>query len=172
MEDLRNFLSGEFIEVEIDFSNCKWHTKARVPAESGWYYVETNTPFEVLARQDLWGRQYTKKKSCVTADVKNYDLQSRCSRYDPRMAEYWNKSLVYSGRASNLQSRAREHTFADPGTGGLALSKYPELHEYDWWFYYKTLNQFYPNCANPDVLLLLGEQVWRSKHGWPILCAE
>ncbi|MCP5304376.1 MAG: hypothetical protein H6953_02925 [Chromatiaceae bacterium] len=172
MEDLRNFLSGQFIEVEIDFSNRKWHTQARVPAENGWYYVKTNAPLEVLARQALWARQYKKKRTGNIADVKNYDLQSRCARYDSRMAEYWNTSLVYSGFASNLQSRAREHTFADPGTGGLALSNYPELHEYDWRFFYKTLSQFLPDCANPGVLLLLGEQVWRSKHGWPILCAE
>jgi hypothetical protein len=42
MERLRNFLSGEFVEVEIDFSKCQWHTAAGVPAENGWYYIETN----------------------------------------------------------------------------------------------------------------------------------
>ncbi len=136
MEDLRNFCLASSLRLR-SILKPQMAYQSGVPAESGWYYVETNTPLEVLARQALWERQYTKKISGVTADVKNYDLQSRCIRYDPGMAEYWNTSLVYSGLASNLQSRAREHTFADPGTGGLALSKYPELQEYDWLFYYK-----------------------------------
>ena len=61
MEDLRKFLSGEFIEVEIDFSSHKWHTQAGVRAENGGYYVETNAPLEVLARQALRARRYKKK---------------------------------------------------------------------------------------------------------------
>jgi hypothetical protein len=172
MDALRAHLSGNYNKVSIDFSKRKWHTEAGVPNEPGWYYIETNAPLDVLSRQSLWERQYTKKKSGILADVKNYDLQARCARYHPALAEYWNTQYVYSGLASNLQSRAREHTFADPGTGGLALEKYPELHEFDWSFYYTTLERFMPACPNPGVLLLLGEQVWRSQNGWPILCAE
>jgi hypothetical protein len=172
MHALRDYLQGSYIRVAIEFNKPGWHTRARVPAEPGWYYLETNAPLEVLSRQALWARQYSTKKTGKLADVKNYDLQSRCARFESALAAYWNTRLVYSGLASNLQSRAREHTFADPGTGGLALSKYPELHEFDWYFCYRTLAEFMPKCPNPGVLLLLGEQVWRSQNGWPILCAE
>ena len=172
MQSLRSHLAGSYTKIPVKFVKPGWHTDAKVPATQGWYFIETDTPFEVLSRQALWARQYSKKKTSESADVKNYDLQSRCSRFHPELSQYWNTKLVYSGLASNLQSRAREHTFADPGTGGLALSKYPELHEYQWWFSYRTLESFMPKCPNPGVLLLLGEQIWRSDNGWPILCAE
>jgi hypothetical protein len=172
MQSLTTYLSGNYSKAQIDFSNRGWHTSARVPSKPGWYYLETNTPLEVLARQTRWARQYNKKRSGVLDNVKNYDLQARCARFDPSLAEYWNTKFVYSGLASNLQSRAREHTFTNPGTGGLALEKYGELHEFNWYFHFITLEGFMPECPNPGVLLLLGEQVWRSRNGWPILCAE
>lgn len=172
MQSLRDHLRGPFTKVAIRFSAPGWHTDANVPAVQGWYVIETDTPLEVLARQALWARQYTKKKSGAVADVKNYDFQARCARFHSALSNFWNTQAVYSGLASNLQARAREHTFADPGTGGLALAKYPELHEFSWWFSYRTLESLMPDCPNPGVLLLLGEQVWRSENGWPILCAE
>lgn len=172
MKELCEFLSRDFTRVKIDFSSRNWHVQAKIPSGSGWYYIQTNTPFDILARQSLWARQYDRPKAGVRADVKNYDLQARCARFAPSLTEYWNTERVYSGLASNLQARAREHTFVDPGTGGLALARYSELHEYDWYFHYAALDAFMPNCSNPDVLLLLGEQVWRSRNGWPILCAE
>jgi hypothetical protein len=172
MNELREFMNGEYVRVAIELNKPGWHTRAKVPPAPGWYYIETDAPFEIISRQALWGRQYTTKKAGKLADVKNYDLPARCARFDETLAEYWNTRRVYSGLASNLQSRAREHTFADPGTGGLALSKYPELHEFEWHFCYRTLAEFMPECPNPGVLLLLGEQVWRSQNGWPILCAE
>lgn len=172
MNELQKFLNGDYTRATIELDKPGWHTRARVPATPGWYYIETNTPFEILSRQALWSRQYTTKKAGKLANVKNYDLQTRCTRFDYTLAKYLNTHLVYSGLASNLQSRAREHTFSDPGTVGLALSKYPELHEFEWQFCYRTLAEFMPECPNPSVLLLLGEQVWRSQNGWPILCAE
>lgn len=172
MQTLRTYLSSDYNRVTIDFLKRNWHTEAGVPNEPGWYFVETDAPIEILAKQALWARQYNKKRSGVLANVKNYDLQARCARYDRTLADYWNTKYVYSGLASNLQSRAREHTFADPGTGGLALAKYPDLLKFHWYFSFLTLTGFMPNCANPGVLLLLGEQIWRSINGWPILCAE
>lgn len=172
MDALRTYLEGPYVSIPISLREQGWHTQAGVPAEPGWYFITTSTPFEVLARQALWQRQYTKKRSQSVADVKNYDLASRCARYIPGLSEFWNTTHVYSGLASSLQARAREHTFADPGTGGLALSRYPGLFEYEWSFSYLTLAQFMPNCPDPTVLLLLGEQVWRARNGWPILCAE
>lgn len=170
MHALRKFLKGKYTRVAIKLDKPGWHTQTGVPPEQGWYYIETDAPLEILARQALCDRQYTTKISGARADVKNYDLKKRCERFDAALAEYWNTRYVYSGYASNLQSRAREHTFADPGTGGLALSNYAELHDFDWCFCYRTLGEFMPDCPNPDMLLRLGEQIWRSENGWPILC--
>jgi hypothetical protein len=172
MQTLREYLQGTYTCAAIEFDKQGWHTRAKVPAAPGWYYLETDTPFDILSRQALWARQYTTKRAVRLADVKNYDLQTRCARFKENLPDYWNTRRVYSGLASNLQSRAREHTFADPGTGGLALSKYPELHEFEWFFCYRTLADFMPNCPDPGMVLLLGEQVWRSQNGWPVLCAE
>lgn len=172
MNSFRKYIEGPYVSAAIDLNNKGWHTQCNVPTESGWYFIETSAPLEVLARQALWQRQYNKKRSDAVAMVKNYDISSRCARYDPLLARFWNTRFVYSGLASSLKARAREHTFADPGTGGLALSRYPELAQYKWSFNYRTLAQFMPDCSNPNVLLLLGEQIWRVKNGWPVLCTE
>lgn len=172
MQALSVYIAGQYNRVQIDLDDRSWHINASVPRKPGWYYIETTTTFDVLARQSLWARQYTRKRSGTIADVKNYDLQARCARFDMALTQYWNTRFVYSGLASNLQARARQHTFADPGTGGLALERYPELHEFEWFFCFITLEGFMSNCSNSRVLLPLGEQVWRSRNGWPILCAE
>ena len=172
MDALRSYIEGQYVSVAIDLCDADWLARAEVPAEPGWYYIETTAPLDVLARQTLWQRRYTQKRSGRVVSVKNYDLVVRCAQYDPALAGYWNTRFVYSGRASNLRARAREHTFADPGTAGLALSRYPELADYEWSFNYRTLAQFMPECSNPAGLLLLGEQVWRAKNGWPVLCAR
>ena len=172
MEALSQFLESKFIEVPIDFDNQNWHTQAKIPNVQGWYYFKTNCPLHVLARQNLWADEYIKKRSGKVSTVKHYDLQVRCTRYSESIKDYLNTDIVYSGLASKLSSRAREHTFADPGTAALALSKYPDLHIYNWSFNYKTLNEFKQNMPAPKLLLALGEQIWRSKHGWPILCVE
>lgn len=93
-------------------------------------------------------------------------------RYSDDLAEYWNTKYVYSGLASKLRDRAKEHSFPDPGTGCLALSRYPDLFQYEWAFHFITLDRFMNSCACPDMILHLGEQLWREKNGWPILCAE
>ena len=74
--------------------------------------------------------------------------------------------------ARNLQSRAREHIFADPGTAGLALDRYEDLHKYEWCFYFLELERFPHEGMNQKILLNLGEQLIRHHIGWPILCAE
>lgn len=172
METLRQHLRGPYLAVPIDFNSPRWHVTGNIPPEAGWYYIETNAPLDVIARQTLWQSHYTRKHTQAAAPVKNYDLESRCTRYRADMRGFWNIRQVYSGLASNLMARAREHTFADPGTAGLALFRYPELHEYEWVFNFLTLASLMPNCPDSEVLLRLGEQVWRSENGWPVLCAK
>ncbi len=172
METFREFVTGPYTTVPIDLEDRKWHVKAGIKPVPGWYYLTTNTPVEVLAAQSLWSATYSKKRSNDDAPVKNYDLSQRAGRYSSDLARFWNTSIVYSGMASNLQFRAREHSFGDPGNGGLALYRYPELADYDWNFSFLRLDAHFEKCDDTDTILKLGEQMWRSANGWPLLCAE
>lgn len=172
MNDLANYLDSTHSSVQIDLCNDQWHLDGGIPSLPGWYYITTNAPVDLLQRQRLWSSTYQTAKDNKPAKVKNYDILQRANRYTDRLAPYFNTRDVYSGLASKLSSRAREHTFADPGTGGLALAKYPELFDFEWIFHFVTLHRFMTNCQCNNVLLRLGEQLWRSKHGWPVLCVE
>ena len=171
MDMLAEYLDGPYAPVDIDLRNKRWHIRGGIPNEPGWYYIVTNTPIAVLRRQTLWRKTYPTKKD-RNAKVKNYDIQTRANRYTPNLRALWNVKEVYSGFAASLQSRAREHTFAHEGTGGLALSRYPDLRKYQWAFHYMTLAGFMRKCPCKDMVLHLGEQLWRAKHGWPVLCAN
>ncbi|HXV81081.1 MAG TPA: hypothetical protein VEG60_14480 [Candidatus Binatia bacterium] len=172
MQPLVDYLAGVSCCVQIDFRNSGWHTAARIPSQAGWYFIWTDTPLDVLQSQALWAPTYTKKKTSEAAEVNNFNIGERARRFSSDLSSYWNTSEVYSGMAASLQARAREHTFADPGTAGLALSKYPQLHQYEWRFGYFTLKRMRSTSSCEDMLLRLGEQLWRAKHGWPLLCAE
>lgn len=172
MDDLSTYLDGTHSSVQIDFRNDQWHLDGGIPSKPGWYYISTNAPVSLLQQQALWSSTYPRVTDQKIVKVKNYDLQKRANRYSIGLSKYFNTRGVYSGLASNLLSRAREHTFADPGTAGLALAKYAPLHEHEWIFHFVTLGRFMADCQCKEVLLRLGEQSWRAKHGWPVLCAE
>jgi hypothetical protein len=172
MNNLSTYLDGDHTSVQVDFKSNRWHLLGGIPNEPGWYYISTNAPISLLQQQPLWSTTYRRAKDQKIVKVKNYDLQKRANRYSTDLAKYFNTKCVYSGLASNLMSRAREHTFADPGTAGLALAKYEVLHGYEWFFHFVTLRRFMADCQCQKVLLCLGEQTWRAKHGWPVLCAE
>lgn len=172
MNALVEYLDSIYSCAQINLDDKDWHRKAQVPAESGWYFIRSNAPLSLLWEQELWSTTYVTKQKQETKPVRNYNLAERSRRYAPDLSSYWNTTEVYSGMASNLMSRAREHTFPDPGTGGVALSRYPALKEFEWTFGYLTLGRFMSDASCNDMLLHLGEQIWRSKHGWPILCAE
>lgn len=171
MKDLAAYLRKISSCVNMDLADREWARKARIPGKAGWYFIHTNAPLEVLTRQALWGETYTRKDG-ATARVRNYDIAARAGRYQPDLAAYWNISDVYSGMHSNLLSRAREHSFPDPGTGALALSKYPELASFEWQFYFVTFERFCGETSCNKMLLHLGEQMWRAQNGWPLLCHE
>lgn len=172
MHDLSDYLDSTHSSVQIDLRNSRWHRDGGIPNQPGWYYISTDTPIELLQRQHLWSTTYQRARDHKTAKVRNYDIQRRAGRFTNNLAPYFNTRGVYSGLASKLLARAKEHTFADPGTAGLALAKYPELFDFEWIFHFVTLHRFMADCQCNEVLLHLGEQVWRSKHGWPVLCAE
>jgi hypothetical protein len=171
MDDLSAYLDSTHSSVQIDLRNAQWHLHGGIPNKPGWYHISTNAPVSVLQQQALWSSTYVRAEDRKEAGVKNYDLRARANRFSEGLSSYFNSRGVYSGLASNLLSRAREHTFADPGTRGLALAQYPALYDYEWVFHFVTLHRFMTDCQCEKVLLALGEQMWRAKHGWPLLCA-
>lgn len=146
-----------------------WHLEGHVPRSAGWYFIETDTPVDVLKRQHRPQAVYKKKKSGDEAPVKIYDIAGSANRYADDLKDCWNTAQVYSGLAKNLQSRSREHTSPDLGTAALALSLYPELRQYQWTFCYVEMTAFLPGASCPEMLLRLGEQIWRATNGWPLL---
>lgn len=172
MNDLSSYLDGTYSSAQMDLRNPQWHLHGGIPNERGWYYISTNAPVSLLRQQSLWSTQYSRSTDKKVVRVRNYDLQDRARNYSDALSPFFNTKGVYSGIASNLLSRAREHTFADPGTGALALARYRALHDYEWIFHYVTLGRFMVDCECPRILLRLGEQQWRAKHGWPVLCVD
>jgi hypothetical protein len=170
MQSFTDHLDGIASCAAMDLSSRDWHIKALIPPEAGWYFIRTTAPVSALQLQARPNATYT-QKSGKTVKVAHYDIAMRAGRYAADLKDYWNVSEVYSGMASDLQSRAREHTFADPGTAALALSLYPDLHEYEWLFCYITLTRFNGKFSCPRMMLALGEQIWRARNGWPLLSA-
>ncbi|MFD0737937.1 hypothetical protein ACFQZQ_01355 [Lysobacter koreensis] len=171
MQYLRDFLKTAHNSASMQPDDSSWIDTADVPNKAGWYYISTNAPIELLARQELWQQEYPKRRSGHVTPVRNYDLAARSRRHCQALSTFWNTKHVYSGFAKNLRTRAREHTLPDPGTAALALGRYPELANYSWQFSYLTLEGFMPACPNPTFILRLGEQIWRAENGWPVLCA-
>lgn len=172
MQDLADYLDSAHSCVQLDLKDANWHVRSGIPNQPGWYFISTDAPLALLQAQPLWDRTYPRAKDGKFVNVKNYDLQERARRCTPQLKKYFSERAAYSGLASKLRSRAKEHTFADPGTGALALSKYEALKEYEWVLHYATLKRFMADCGCNDLVLRLGEQLWRAKHGWPVLCAH
>ena len=170
-EALAKFLSQQpFTRVVIDFADKTWYY-SQVPAKPGWYFLETTTPLAVLQRIDAPPAIFLNSKG-EEKKTRNFNLGTRALRYDgSKVQEVWLTTKVYSGMARNLCARAREHTFAHPGTASLALANYRELHQYVWEFWYATSETFNQRGAEDETLLRLGEQIWRAQNGWPVLCA-
>lgn len=172
---LANFISQPFTEVVIDFTDSAWHKSRLVPTTAGWYFIETTTPLAVLQGLQAPPNTYLNSKN-VVKKTRNFNLKARALEYDKcsPLQGLWLTTKVYSGMAQNLCSRAREHTFAHRGTFGLALANYHELRNYVWKFWYLTSEPLNP-CSQitaDQILLKLGEQIWRAQNGWPMLCAK
>jgi hypothetical protein len=173
MEQLRKLMMSSFDGRDIDLVDEAWHHG--IPAQAGWYFIETDTPSFVLMNLPSPPSEYTnengKQKKCL-----NYDIGSRATA----MATIGDNALVingaglravYSGMATSLISRARDHTFAHRGTAGLALANYEPLRRFQWRFRYLQNSVPTLSPAHQEVLLRLGEQLWRATHGWPLLCS-
>ena len=157
-------IKSNMTSVEMSFNNDEWRTS--VPSFPGWYFIETNTPHEAFQNvgPPKGQRHYDiPKKVFQSLSMEEYNaciLPSSNSFY-----------YVYSGEAKNLKARAREHMSGHPKTGCLALINYNVLHAYIWKFHFSICPIL--NDQNESKLLrTIGEQAWRSKYGWPILCGK
>lgn len=175
MENLSTLIKSEFRSREIDLSNNQWHLG--LPNTGGWYFIKTNAPITALTSVSSPPSEYENEdgemKKC-----RNYDIRSRTNAL---LSATTNSTIVinspelrpvYSGMAKNILNRAREHTFTHKGTAGLALATYESLKSYKWYFHYieNTIETVSP--AHKDTVLKLGEQMWRSVYGWPLLCSS
>ena len=176
MQSLLKHLASYASCVNIDLNDPEWYARWGIPNIPGWYFIRTDTPLDVLQRQALWSPTYTTVRDKKLTKTKNINIAEYAARYSTLLAHYWNISEVYSGMGSTLRERAKQHTFPDPGTGGLALGRYHELVQYNWTFGFIHLNRLACIAGHAltndqaDMLLRFGEQAWRTANGWPLLC--
>jgi hypothetical protein len=150
--------------VEMNFKKVDWHSS--IPSKPGWYFVETDTPPKVFKNvgPPVGQRHYNIPEKVKTS----LSLSKHGACILPKENTFY---IVYSGEAKNLKARAREHMSGHPKTGCLALINYSQLYKYSWSFQYVL-------CPNPSdlneskILRTFGEQIWRTKYGWPILCGK
>ena len=173
MQEIKSLMASKFQVKEIDFNNSQWHLD--IPTKSGWYFIETDTPNNVFASLSAPPSEYINNDG-VAKKCSNYNISARVSSLmsctgGGGVIGGGPLRVVYSGMAKNLLNRAREHTFAHPGTAGLALSNYDQIKNFDWKFHYLVNTIEFEIEPHRNVTLKLGEQIWRANNGWPILCA-
>ena len=149
---------------EVVLGDDSWRRK--LPPVPGWYFIKTNTPVEVLA---ILPSSVSKYHYNIPEKTKaSLALEKLGGRIIPESKSGY---FVYSGEAKNLKARAREHFRGHEKTYCLCLEKYKALESYKWEFHYSEFRpELYPN--ETKLLRILGEQLWRAKHGWPILCGK
>ena len=151
--------------VEMNFQKADWHSS--VPSKPGWYFIETDTPPEVF-----------KGVRTPPPDHRHYNIPEKV-KTSLSLSDFGACILptdnpfyfVYSGEAKNLKARAREHMSGHHKTGCLALKKYPQLRSHTWKFHYVECPPPFDSDES-KILRTYGEQVWRAKYGWPILCGK
>ena len=150
--------------LEMDLADDSWRTS--VPSVPGWYFIETNTPPDIFKGVGSpKGERHYNIPEKVNASL---SLKKIGACILPSENPFY---FVYSGETKNLKARAREHVSGHSKTGCLALTNYPVLHKYDWRFHFTPC--FFGKDPNESKLLrIFGEQIWRSKYGWPILCGK
>jgi len=150
--------------LEMNLSGGPW--RASIPSATGWYFIETNTPPDALKNVGLpKGQRHYNIPYKVEASL---SLEPFGACILPLKNPFY---IVYSGEAKNLKARAREHVSGHSKTGCLALENYSSLHKYDWKFHF-SLCDLGNNIEENKLIRTFGEQLWRAKYGWPILCGK
>lgn len=157
----------EFTVIQMSLTKRGWWDD--IPAEPGWYAIETNTPLSVLkklkTKRDI-GKRY-KLSNRITDATYLIDTNLIIAQDAPDR-----NYVVYSGEHADLKARAREHTHGSKGTGCLCLHLYPSIQKYNWRFLYRTCEIHVPGCGGNKGLRTLLEQHWRAINGWPVLCKQ
>lgn len=137
-----------------------------IPAASGWYVIRTTASDDAIAHllpQQPGGHNRIKDRLERIAPLQSAGLTA------VRDADGW--WPVYTGHAKNLRSRAHEHLKGHPKTGCLALAQYGgELGDTQWEFRFTTVAALDLKLEDCQPLRILGEQLWRARFGWPVLC--
>ena len=163
--DLLNDIEKGMKLVEINFSDNSW--RDTLPSKPGWYFIETNTPpDEFLAVGPPKGERHYNIPKKAKASLYLNERFGVCIL--PSQNPFY---FVYSGEAKDLKARARVHQSGHGKTGCLALENYPALHQYKWTFHY-AICSFGQNYHESKLSRIFGEQLWRSKYGWPLLCGK
>lgn len=165
-EKILQILEKDWKTVEMIFQKADWHSS--IPSEPGWYFIETDTPPEVFKGVDPPPDGY---RHYNIPEKVNTSL-SLSKKYEacilPKDSPFY---VVYSGEAKNLKARAREHMSGHPKTGCLALTNYRQLKKYSWKFHFSLCPDI-DDLNESKILRTFGEQAWRGKYGWPILCGK
>jgi len=165
MTNILEAIEKDLKTLDMDLQDDSWRNS--VPSSPGWYFIETNTPlkvFKILESPPKNTRHYNIPEKVITS----LSLKSFEACILPSENPFY---FVYSGEAKNLKARAREHVSGHPKTGCLALSNYSLLFKYKWRFYYSEC-RFTKSPDENKLVRVFGEQMWRAKYGWPILCGK
>lgn len=159
-------IEAGLLATDIDLASRTWLDG--IPSVPGWYWLETDCSLAVLERLGQpKGLSHYNIPGRVRSARCLIDLGFAIVPADDTLY------VVYSGHAKNLRSRAREHVFGHSKTACLGLSKYLKtLKSYQWRFRYAPLSTVQHTPCDDERLRAFGEQAWRAKHGWPVLCAE
>ena len=174
LKALKDLIDAPFAKRTIDLKNPNWHDG--IPRKAGWYYLETDTPLHVFLGLASPPKTYANVAG-ENLPCRNYDLRQRANSLadvvgiDGRLIGTPGVRVVYSGMAQSLGDRAREHTFGHWGTAGLALSRYEQLSNFSWVFYFQENCLTSHSAKHDQITLKLGEQIWRAHNGWPLLCS-
>jgi hypothetical protein len=164
--ELLTYIEKGIKHVEINFSDNSW--RDTIPSDSGWYFIETTTPpnaFQSVGPPKGERHYNIPQKASASLSLKNFGF---CACIFPSQNSFY---FVYSGEAKDLKARAREHQSGHGKTGCLALANYPALHRYKWRFRYAICGVG-KNHHESKLLRTYGEQLWRAKYGWPLLCGK
>jgi len=163
-EKILQILEEGLTPVEMNFQEDDW--RAAIPSKPGWYFIETDTPPEVL--EDV-GPPIGQRHYNIPEKVKtSLFLKKYRACILPTDNPFY---FVYSGEAKNLKARAREHMSGHHKTGCLALEKYTPLYNNKWKFHFALCPDI-DDLNESKILRTYGEQIWRAKYGWPILCGK
>src|SRR3546814_12371101 len=118
MQALSQFLDSVHSVVQINLQDREWHLSAGVPHEPGWYFIRTNAPVSVLAAQQLWEQQYRQPTTGQLADLQNYYIAEKASRYSAAHPRFWNTEEGYSGMARSEERRVGKECVSRGERGG------------------------------------------------------